>query len=111
MSLESTNTVDAVGIENDTGMAVLTLADSWDWSDEHAHLLALQSKLNSYFDFIASGQFVDVYPPAQDRSVAIDVVSRYCVPPAGLDFLDKASAVASEIGVHLRHKHFVGSGG
>jgi hypothetical protein len=30
MSLENTNTVDAMGIENETGHAVLTIADSWD---------------------------------------------------------------------------------
>jgi len=56
MSLEKTDTVDAVGVENDSLQAVLTIADSWDWTEEQKHLSALQAKLNAYFGFIECGQ-------------------------------------------------------
>jgi hypothetical protein len=39
--------VDWLSIEKDTGDVVLTLVDDLDWSDVHAHLLALQEKLNT----------------------------------------------------------------
>ena len=56
MSLENAKVVDAIGIEDTTGFAVLTIADSWDWQDEQQHLAALQEKLNTYFDFIGAGE-------------------------------------------------------
>jgi hypothetical protein len=34
------------------------------WSDEWQHLLALQAKLNAYFDFVQSGQIFEVRPEA-----------------------------------------------
>ena len=42
MSLDKPKIVDAIGIEKDTGMAILTIVDSWDWAEEKRHLLALQ---------------------------------------------------------------------
>jgi hypothetical protein len=56
MTLDTPDTVDAMGIEIGSGLAVLTIADELDWRDERAHLLALQTKLNAYFAFIESGQ-------------------------------------------------------
>jgi hypothetical protein len=86
MALDKPDIVDAVGIENDTGFAVLTIADYWDWDDEREHLLALQAKLNAYFRFIASGQIWKSYPDAARRQIVIDVVARFPTPPAGTDF-------------------------
>ena len=31
MPLDNTGVIDAIGIENDTGMVILTIADGWDW--------------------------------------------------------------------------------
>lgn len=46
MGLENLNAVDAVGIETESDYVVLSIIDSWDWSNERSHLLALQGKLN-----------------------------------------------------------------
>lgn len=111
MSLEQVNTVDAVGIENDTQHAVLTIADSWDWTDEQAHLSALQAKLNAYFGFIESGQVWESYPAAKGRKLRIDVVFRFAPTAGAIEFLAKASDVASELDVSVRHYTFRGSDG
>lgn len=88
MALDKIDSVDAVGIETSTDSIVLTIADSWDWSDEGAHLLALQAKLNSYFDFIEDGQLVESYPSAVGRRQVIDVITRYPLPAIGMTLLD-----------------------
>jgi hypothetical protein len=109
MSLDKANTVDAAGIENETGLAVLTIADSWDWDDVAGHLIALQNKLNAYFDFIDSGEVFDSYPAARGRRIAIDIVSRFDFPAAARDFLATASRAAGELNVLLRQRRFVSS--
>jgi len=104
MALENPRLIDAIGIETATGYAVLTIVDSWEWSDESAHLCALQDKLNAYFEFIESGQILESYPNAQNRQVVVDIITR-CVPSLSGDKLIKhAMAVASQIKVIVRHQ-------
>jgi hypothetical protein len=109
MSLANSTIVDAVGIENETGSVVLTIADSWDWFEEHDHLLALQSKLDAYFEFVESGQVWDVYPAARGRQLVIDVVSKFSPPKAALEFMEKVTLVASRLNVRIRQRRFQGT--
>jgi hypothetical protein len=109
MSLDQSSTVDAIGIENDTGAVVLTIADYWDWTEERQHLVALQEKLNTYFEFIETRQVWDVYPAARGRQLVIDVVSRFQPPTCATEFMKKAAAVAAQLNVILRQKTFPGT--
>jgi hypothetical protein len=104
MSLENTYTIDAAGVENQSGLTVLTIADSWDWNDVQSHLLALQDKLNAYFQFIESGQIWESYPTARGRKIAIDIVGRFPVPPTVEEFLEKAEQAAALLDVIIRHR-------
>ncbi len=97
MSLDNVEVVDAVGTEMDSGTIVLSILDSWDWEDPRAHLGALQSKLNAYFQFVESGQIYESYPEAVGQALRIDIVSRYPIPDTGLAFLEKIVEVASEL--------------
>ncbi len=99
MTLDKTNVVDAVGTDKATDAVILTIIDHWDWNDERSHLVALQEKLNSYFEFVESGQVYVSYPEGSGKSVCIDVVARYPIPAAGQALLDKASAVAAQLGM------------
>jgi hypothetical protein len=72
MPLEDTGKVDAISTEPATGSVVLTIFNAWEWSDERAHLLALQAKLNAYFDFIQSGQIREAYPSTEGRPATGD---------------------------------------
>lgn len=104
MSLQETNVVDAVGIENDTGCAVLTILDSWDWEDESRHLLALQEKLNAYFAFIETGELEIAYPSSIGRPVVVDVITRFPIPSAAVELLRRASEACSPLGVKIRSR-------
>jgi Family of unknown function (DUF6572) len=103
VALDQPRTIDAVGINNDSGDAILTIADSWDWEDEHGHLQALQAKLNSYFEFIESGQIMDDYPAARDRRIVIEVVTRFPMTDAGSKLIKRAIEVARPLNLIIRH--------
>ncbi len=108
MALDKPQVVDAIGIEEATGCAVLTIADSWDWEDEGQHLLALQAKLNSYFEFIESGQVWESHPGARGRELVIELVSRFPLPKAGEELMRRASEACSDLGVRIRTRHYPG---
>lgn len=105
MPLENANTIDAAGIEKATGHAILTITDSWDWRDEPAHLAALQDKLNAYLRSVESGEIWSAYPPARGKTVVIDVITRFALPPSALRLLGHASTAAADLGVVVRHQH------
>ena len=111
MALDKTDTVDAVGIEKNSEFAVLTIADAWDWRDERKHLLALQAKLNAYFNFVESGQIWESYPEAAGRQLVIDVIGRFPIPQVGIDLLTRASEVSANLEVRIRYRHYPGPEG
>ncbi len=109
MSLENSKVVDAIGIEKATMIVVLTIADSWDWDDKEQHLEALRLKINSYVDFIESGQIFETYPAAKGtKTFLIDVISRFPMPECGTVFLDLARGDCARFGVELRNTYYPG---
>jgi hypothetical protein len=55
MSVLDPNSVDAAGIDKESGDVVLTISDHLEWDDANGHLLALQAKLNGYLRFVEGG--------------------------------------------------------
>jgi hypothetical protein len=101
MGLENSTTIDAVGTEKDTGTVVLTILDSWNWSHVDTHLRALQAKLNTYLDFVSSGQLLREYPQAAGKPARIDILFR-CDAPAEADgLLGEARRVVESLGLTL----------
>jgi hypothetical protein len=102
MSLDKISVVDLIGVEIATGRVNLSVLDDWDWSDETAHILALQEKINSYIAFIEEKQYLESYPDAVGRSFTIKIIGRFPLPQIGLDFIELAKKFASEIGIEIR---------
>lgn len=96
MSLEKTDTIDVMGVENDA--VILTLLDSHDWSDEKTHLHLLQEKLNSYLRFIESGEIDQVYPNGRGLKRIISIIAKYQPSDLGLDFLRNAKGAIQNAG-------------
>ena len=105
MALDNTGVIDAIGIENDTGMVILTIADGWDWEDAHGHLLALQAKLNAYFSFVEEGELLEAYPQASGRQVAIDVVTKFPMHPKGSELLGVAANACRDLEIEIRTRN------
>lgn|SRR5690606_18319034 len=102
MSIEDIEVVDAIGVESLSGKLVMTIADHLDWSDERAHLLALQDKINAYLRAIQSDDLVNSYPDAAGRTVVIELASEAEIPAVGLRFIEHVEAQVREIGVEIR---------
>jgi hypothetical protein len=105
MGLENCDVVDAVGTDTSDGKVVLSILDSWDWTDERTHLERLQAKLNAYFSFVDSRQIYDDYPDAKGRGLVIDVVARFPIPESATEFLNSAASVALTVGAELTYRH------
>ena len=102
MSIEQTDRVDAIGVEDSSGKVILSIADHLDWRDEHAHLLVLQDKLNTYVRFVESGELVSAYPNAAGKKPVIDVVTRLEIPRVCAQFFERVRPVLEAAGIELR---------
>jgi hypothetical protein len=77
MSITDPSTIDALGIHQRTGEAVLTISDHLNWDDEGGHLVALENKINAYLTFVETGQISESLPDGADRAVKISLVHKY----------------------------------
>jgi len=77
MGIDNPEAVDALGIDPDTGDALLVITDDLDWSDPVAHLNALQAKIGAYLGFIQTGQFEASLPESAGRKRRIAVIQQF----------------------------------
>lgn len=101
MSLDNPATVDALSDSSDGTTVSLTIIDGWDWSDEAKHLLALQAKINAYFDFVQSGQLFEVRPTARGKKLRIDLFLKYPLPEKAVRFVQIASQAAKQLSIEI----------
>src|SRR5574341_960328 len=107
MSVEQTNVVDAIGIDNATGDVVLTIADHLEWTgSDNKHFALLQAKLNTYLGFVESGEILERYPDAKGKNVLIDVVCKYPLNQQALGFYGQVMRIVEDAGMKLRHRLF-----
>lgn len=60
MSICESNVVDAIAYDDANSTLIMLLSDHLSWENEYEHLMALQTKLNSYAAFIESGQHLGI---------------------------------------------------
>jgi hypothetical protein len=78
MSIDQTRVVDAIGVDNSSRDAILTIIHHLEWGGND-HLLMLQEKLNTYLDFVESGEILNILTDAKGRNVLINIMCKY--PP------------------------------
>ena len=96
MTIENPEVVDAIGLERDSGVVVLTICDHLEWHSAKEHLHALQDKINRYLGFVENGELLDSYPLAADKPIRIDVVCKFQPTERATQFLEAARRVAEE---------------
>jgi hypothetical protein len=109
VGIDNPTVVDAVSTSKDGTRVSLTIMDAEDWSDETSHLFSLQAKLNSYFDFIQTGQLIEEYPEATGKPLLISVVFRVPPTPKAKGLLEKADALAPQLGARIGYEVYPGS--
>lgn len=103
MTVADLKTVDAIGEDSVTGKVILNIFDHLSWQNEQDHLQILQEKINSYFEFIETGQLFEEYPIATNRSLEILILGKYPLTPRARAFIVQANGVAVQLGVEVRH--------
>ena len=87
--ISDADTVDALGIDPDSGDALLVISDDLDWSDAVAHINALQAKIGAYLGFIQTGQFEAALPESAGRKRRIAIIQQYEPPIQIVPILDQ----------------------
>lgn len=111
MSIDDRNTVDFLAIELGDAKIVLGISDHWDWSAPMEHVFALQEKMNSYPEFVESGQVWESAAEksgrtirAGDLSVETKVFLKHEPPLLFFEFLKRAREVFATLGVSVSHE-------
>jgi uncharacterized protein DUF6572 len=103
MSIEQTDTVDFVTLDESSGEALLTISDHLSWDEnEGAHLDLLQRKLNAYLRFIESGELTRGFPHLKGKSVVINLVGKFPLSEQAEIFIGKASKAIRDAGFRLQ---------
>lgn len=81
MSIIETNKIDIVGTRPGSSVVKLVIADHLTWDDFEAHARLLQQKVNTYLEFIESGQLARMQTPKIPDSPDVQIVLVLEHPP------------------------------
>lgn len=105
MSILDTNVVDVIGIDAPNRITRLGISDHLEWDKaEHDHLVLLQEKINTYLVYLESGQVYENNPNTRDCKFEIELVAKYELSPAALDFFRQAQVIVRGAGFDLSHR-------
>ena len=108
MSIEQTDTIDAMFLSEDGTYVVLVAVDPLDWHEEvEAHIALLRDKLNYYLDYVVSGRLAREHPQLCDVPVAIWVMHHHAVIPRAENLYFQAKEVLGRQGIALVCERFV----
>lgn len=96
MTIFDFNQMDIAYIENE--QCILAMTNHLAWSDENTPLVleAIQDKVNSYLEYIISGQIDENYPEAVEYGKVIKVICQYEPNPTGINFYHKMKAILKQ---------------
>jgi hypothetical protein len=103
VSITDTNKIDIIAARPKTSLVSLVIADHLPWDDLEAHSMLLQDKINTYLEFVESGQLARMktpeIPTAPEIHFTLSVQFR---PPAGAqEFLAKVREFLAQQGIHF----------
>jgi len=102
MTIAETDKIDIM-FRDDEGHAVLVITDHLDWEefDEGDHLVLLQEKINTYLEFVDSGQLAKARPDWKNLPVVIQVDAMYDASKKALEFYRAAGKAVAAAGMSL----------
>jgi hypothetical protein len=109
VAIDQIGVIDMMSFDKNKEKVVLTISDHLEWSQSVEHQQILQSKFNTYFAFVESGQLVDQYPEAKGLPVVFRVVFKYRPGQEGRLFIERARKVIESAGFTLSTELFAES--
>ncbi len=101
MSVQDQDQIDFVSTHKD-GYIILTISDHLEWDEKLEHLPVLQNKINSYLDFIESGQILTEYPNAEGKKIVIQIIAKFNPDEKAYTFLKLARETIQSVGHDLK---------
>ena len=87
MSLDQSNVIDALGIDETSGRIVLVIRHDAPWDGSDPQLYLLQEKLNAYLSFALDGEMVDASPDFAHRALGLRIETATAPDPRTLHLL------------------------
>ena len=93
--------IDLVTHDPKTDEYALIMVETRNWDGGRAQLDQLQAKVNSYLDFVLSGEFIRKYPEAAGKRIRFQLDCP--APPSGeaADFLQRLEAALRKHGIRF----------
>jgi|SRR5579864_5033654 len=101
MSVDQTQVIDVVS-KDSKGTVVLSISDHLNWDNVKQHLLILQEKINTYLNFVESGEIYEKYPDTKGRPIEIEVRFHYEPSMEARAFLAKVKPIVENSGYSFR---------
>ena len=73
MSLDQSNVIDALGIDDASGRVILVIRHDAPWDGSDAQLFLLQEKLNAYVSFALDGEMAADYPDFAGHPIGLRI--------------------------------------
>lgn len=104
MSISEGKKIDIVAVRPGSAIVRLVITDDLDWSDLDGHSRLLQNKVNTYLEFVSSGQLGRMETPKLPESPEIEIalVLRHAPPMAAVDFLKQVDEFVAGLGMKFR---------
>jgi hypothetical protein len=107
MSVEDIDKVDRIGIDRKTGDVHLLISDHLDWGqNEGEHLFVLQDKLNTYLEFVESGQLYAKYPHTRGKKIVFEVMGKFALSEEARKFYQIVGKAVQDYGCSLQFVHY-----
>ena len=87
MSLEKTNIVDAMGLDEASSRVILVIRHDGAWDGSKEQLYLLQEKLNAYLSFALDGEMAETNPEFANYPIGILIDSALALDPRTLHLL------------------------
>jgi len=101
MSVVDTDSIDAIGLDEQAKRVFLTVIDPLVWDAENVHLFTLQEKINTYLHFVESGELLKAMPDSEGYDVAIELVLKHVPSDEAISFFDKTMQILFDKGIVL----------
>lgn len=88
MTVLDTTTIDIIGVSKENGDLTLCISDHLEWGDEtDQHLEAIQTKVNTYLQFVGGSQIHQSARTQKGQRVVIECLMQNIPPAEALGFL------------------------